>query len=41
MDRKTNFRLIVYSDSYTNTENLAKILVDFAIVDVTEIVENK
>jgi len=40
LDRKANFRLIVYSHSSTNLENLANIsLVDFEIISLAEIVK--
>jgi len=40
LDRKANFRLIVYSHSSTNLENLANIsLVDFEIICLAEIVK--
>jgi len=39
-DRKTNFRLIIYSHSPSDPENLAMIgLVDFEIKGLREIVE--
>jgi len=39
-DRKTNFRLIIYSHSPSDPENLARIgLVDFEITGLREIVE--
>jgi len=41
-DRKTNYRLIVYSHSSTNTANLAKIdAVDGEIIGLTEILERE
>ena len=40
-DRKTNFRLVIYSHSSTNPENLAKIgLVVVEIIGLTRIVKN-
>jgi len=40
-DRKVNFRLIIYSHSSTNTENLAKIgPLDFDMIGLTGIVKN-
>jgi len=43
--RKTNFRLIISSHSFTNRENLPKIEkigpVDFEIIGLTGIVKNK
>jgi len=42
MDRKANFRLIVYSHSSTKRENLAKIfLVDVEIIGLKRIYKNK
>jgi len=39
-DQKTNFRLIIYSQTSTNTENLAKIgWVEFEIIGLTKIVK--
>jgi len=41
-DRKTNFRLIIYSRSFTNPEKLVKIgPVDFEIIGLTGIVKIK
>ena len=41
-DQKANFRLIIYSRSSANRENLAEIgLVDFEIIDLTGIVKMK
>jgi len=41
-ESKNNFRLIIYSRSFSDPENLAKIgLVDFEIIGLTRIVKNK
>jgi len=38
--KKTNFRSIIYSHSFINSDNLAKIIqVDFEMIGLTEIVK--